>query len=226
MKLYRETQPWGFTDYEIQEGSYTSFQTPIQKVELITNARFGRMLFLDGILQSTTSDEDIYHKALVNAGMANSPKSILIAGGAEGAVAREVLKHSSVKFVKMVDWDADLVDHCYSVEKFNTSALEDARLSYSNKNILNYCDETMRRFDTAFVDLLDINTEEELYQMQTILSSISKICVKGKSVIVVNVGRNKNFAKNLFPDKIKDSDIIEMNIPSFQEPWYLVKYVY
>ena len=226
MNVYRETQPWGVTEYEIIEGSYLTFQTVIQKVEFITNPHFGRMLFLDGVLQSTSSDEDIYHKALVNAGMTANSKNVLIAGGAEGGVAREVLKYSSVKYVKMVDWDADLVEHCHSVEKFNTSALEDPRLSYSNKNILNYSEETMSRFDTVFLDLLDINTEDDLHQTQIILSNILKICVKGRSRIIVNVGRHKSMAQHLVPGEIRESDIIEIHVPSFQEAWYLVKFVY
>lgn len=226
MKLYRETQPWGCTKYDIVEGSYTHFQTKLQKVEFITNPHFGRMLFLDGVLQSTSSDEELYHRTLVNSGMRPSSRKILIAGGAEGGVAREVLKHSSTEYVKMVDWDAELVDHCLVHEKFNVSALEDVRLSYSDKNILNYCEETLRRFDTVFLDLLDINTEEDLYEMQTILSNIMKICVKGKSCIVVNVGRNKECAVNLTPSEVVSSEIIEVHVPSFQEAWYFLKILY
>jgi len=226
MNIYRENQPWGFTEYDIEEGTYTTFQTPLQKVEFITNPHYGRMLFLDGVLQSTTSDEKIYHETLVNAGMRRNSTNVLIAGGAEGAVVREVLKHKCVKHVEMVDWDADLVDHCFFKEKFNTSSFKDSRLSYLDKNISNYCEETLHKFDTIFIDLLDINTEDDLYRMQTILSHILEVCVKGGSTIVVNVGRSKRSAEHLTPTVVKSSEIIEVSVPSFQEPWYFLKLEY
>ena len=226
MNVYREIQPWGKSEYEVNEGSYTTFQTKLQKVEFITNPQFGRMLFLDGVLQSTTSDEHIYHEALVNAGMTNTSKSVLIAGGAEGAVTREVLKWPSVKFVEMVDWDDELVDHCFFKEEFNTSSFKDPRLSYLNENISKYCEETTKKFDTIFLDLLDINTEEDLYKMQTILSHILNVCAKGRVTIVINIGRYKSHAAHLTPTIVQESEVIEIQVPSFQEPWYLLKLIY
>ena len=240
MNTYRETQPWGFTDYEIVEGTHITFETNVQTVDFITNPHFGRILFLDGVLQSTSSDEHIYHEALVNAGMNSASRNVLIAGGAEGGVAREVLKRPSVKYVKMVDWDADLVEHCFMREKFNVTAFEDKRLSYSNKNILNYCEETQRTFDTVFVDLLDIGTEDEFEKMKIILNWIYKVCcqargpgdhrqeVKGVCTIVVNIGRDKSFAERLqrlqrLLQLSQKSEIIQIHVPSFQEPWYLLK---
>ena len=230
MNTYRETQPWGFTDYEIIEGSHITFETNVQKVDFITNPHFGRILFLDGVLQSTSSDEHIYHEALVNAGMNSASRNVLIAGGAEGGVAREVLKRPYVKYVKMVDWDTDLVEHCFMREKFNVTAFEDKRLSYSNKNILNYCEETQRTFDTVFVDLLDIGTEDEFKKMKIILNWIYS--VKGDyCTIVVNIGRDKSFAERIVAlygsqasqRQKSESEIIQIHVPSFQEPWYLLK---
>ena len=53
MREYIELQPWGSTIYDIEADSYLQFQTKMQNVEFITNPYFGRMLFLDGILQSS-----------------------------------------------------------------------------------------------------------------------------------------------------------------------------
>ena len=99
---YIEKQPWGYTSYTASD--MISFNTKRQNVEFITNPFFGRILFLDGILQSTTSDEYIYHESLVSLGMNNNTKKVLIAGGAEGGVAREVLKWDVEKVI-MVDWE-------------------------------------------------------------------------------------------------------------------------
>ena len=53
-------------------------------MDLLTNRYFGRMLFIDNVLQSTTSDEHIYHRTLVKEGMGYIPSPrVLIVGGAE-----------------------------------------------------------------------------------------------------------------------------------------------
>jgi len=76
-----------------------------QSVEIIETAGFGRALVLDGRIQSTEADEFIYHESLVQAAMMThpAPAQVLIAGGGEGATARDVLRHSSVEKVVMVD---------------------------------------------------------------------------------------------------------------------------
>jgi len=61
---FEETQPWGKSTYIVLEGSAISFNTRRASINLITNPFFGRMLFIDGVLQSSTSDEEIYHKAI------------------------------------------------------------------------------------------------------------------------------------------------------------------
>ena len=107
---FEETQPWGKTTYSVLEESAISFNTKRASINLITNPFFGRMLFIDGVLQSSTSDEEIYHKAITQ--HINPSGKILIAGGAEGACARELLKSSTpVLKVIMVDWDGELVEY-------------------------------------------------------------------------------------------------------------------
>jgi spermidine synthase len=219
METYNESQPWGQTLYEIESDSYTTFNTPIQKVELITNPHFGRMLFLDGVLQSATADEHIYHEALVGAGMRPEASSVLIAGGAEGAVAREVLKWSSVTHVQMIDWDAELVYHLQRVEKMNDHIWNDSRFHYSGKDILRFCEETTVSFDTVFLDLLDIDSEKDEQTTEHILKWI-KYILKENSILVMNIGRSKETAKKFAGTK---GEILEILVPSFQEPWYLVK---
>ena len=61
--------------------------TDKQGVDIINSIGWGHMLFLDGVLQSTTQDEIIYHNALVHPlleGLTDRSR-ILIIGGAEGA---------------------------------------------------------------------------------------------------------------------------------------------
>lgn len=80
------------------------------------STEYGRMLFLDGELQSASADEVIYHESLVHPVMAgvemgDAPIRVLVVGGGEGATVREVLKWPNV-VVDWVDYDQDLVNLC------------------------------------------------------------------------------------------------------------------
>ena len=66
-----------------------------------------QVLLLDGKSQSAEADEFVYHELLVHLALLlhPNPKRVFIAGGGEGATAREALKHRSVEEVVMVDID-------------------------------------------------------------------------------------------------------------------------
>jgi len=73
-----------------------------------------KVLFLDGVQQSSLYGEAAYHEALVHPAMLvhPNPKRVAIIGGGEGATLREVLKHKTVEEVTMVEIDQELVELC------------------------------------------------------------------------------------------------------------------
>lgn len=78
---------------------------------------WGRMLVLDGVVQSTEADEFIYHEGIVHpacyAVAASAPvRDVLILGGGEGACLREALRWNSVTNALMVDINEEVVDAC------------------------------------------------------------------------------------------------------------------
>src|SRR5512135_1061336 len=80
-------------------------RTAMQDVEIVETPSYGRMLILDGLIQSAEDDEHVYHEALVHPGLIahDGPREVLIIGGGEGATLREVLRHQSVERATMVD---------------------------------------------------------------------------------------------------------------------------
>ena len=76
-------------------------KTPYQKAHIFWTEVSGLHLFLDGTTQTVESDERIYHESLVHSAMLAHPlpRNVLILGGGEGAVLREVLAHTSVEHV-------------------------------------------------------------------------------------------------------------------------------
>jgi spermidine synthase len=67
--------------------------------KIIDTEFYGRCLVLDGKIQSSEYDEYIYHEMLIKPAMIlhPEPKRVMIVGGGEGAVLREILRHPSVE---------------------------------------------------------------------------------------------------------------------------------
>jgi len=72
--------------------------------------RPNRIVFLDGVVQSTLHGLEAYHEALVHPAMFAhpNPKRVAIIGGGEAATLKEVLKHD-VDMVKMIEIDEEMV---------------------------------------------------------------------------------------------------------------------
>ena len=153
---------WFLEQTTREEGSFHSLKEIIytgaskyQKIDVIRTGSYGKCLVLDGKIQSTEVDEFIYHEALVHPALTlhNSPKRVLIAGGGEGATAREVLKHPSVSEVVIVDIDNDVVvaSKQYHPE-LHSGSFEDNRVKVVIDDARIFI-EKERNFDVIIIDL-------------------------------------------------------------------------
>jgi spermidine synthase len=130
---------------------------------------FDYRFYLDGFLQFSSMDEHRYHEALVHpAFLVPTPttptqeKSVLILGGGDGLVAREVLKHD-VEEVDLVDLDPAVTDFFGSkgpveLQQLNGFSLSDRRLTVHNMDALHYIGNyTGEPYDIIILDLPDPN---------------------------------------------------------------------
>ena len=212
-----ECQPWGVTYYTVEEGTHTSFNTKRARIDLITNPYYGRMLFIDGVLQSTSSDEKIYHSELIKIMREKSPKSVLIVGGAEGALARQVLS-SSVSKVVMVDWDEELVRAMKS-ECFSGGAFDDPRLTLVHEDIFEFIKDS-HTYDYIILDLLDPSLNDLDWFLE-----VCRMCLRRSSKISMNAGGDKDVVEAIINSlDIPGSYITKrtIQVPSFQQEWYLL----
>lgn len=113
---------------------YVEGSTPFQDYLVGRSETWGRMLVLDGVVQSTEADEFIYHEGIVHpacyaAAGAAPVRDALILGGGEGACLREVLRWRSLEHVTMVDIDTEVVEACrLHLPKHHMGAFEDPRV--------------------------------------------------------------------------------------------------
>jgi spermidine synthase len=133
-------------------------RSAFQRVQIIELDAFGRTLVLDGKTQSAEADEWVYHEGLVQPAMVAhpDPRRVFIAGGGEGATAREVLRHPQVTELVMVDLDAEVVALCREhLPNHHRGAFDDPRLRLLHEDALAYLENSTDGFDVIIVDVSD-----------------------------------------------------------------------
>lgn len=133
-------------------------ETDHQRLRVFENAKMGRVLTLDGVVQTTTGDEFIYHEMLSHVPILahGAARRVLIIGGGDGGMAREVLRHTGVEHVTMVEIDAGVVDFSKEfLPTLSAGAFDDPRLDLVIADGAAFVRETDRRFDVMIVDSTD-----------------------------------------------------------------------
>lgn len=124
-----------------------------QEIEIIENPYFGRMLFLDGLVQTTEKDEFFYHEMLIHPAMVThpDPQQILIIGGGDGGALKQTLRYP-VKGVRMVEIDPDVIAVAKKYFPWLLSCLEDKRTEIVTAEGREYLEGSQEKYDIVFVD--------------------------------------------------------------------------
>jgi spermidine synthase len=133
-------------------------RTSIQNVEILETPAWGKVLVLDGLVQSASEDEYVYHEALIHPGMLAhlGPREVLVIGGGEGATLREILSHKSVERVTMVDIDGELVEICKNhLPEWHAGSFDDPRTEVLIGDGRAFLENTDRTFDVIVCDITD-----------------------------------------------------------------------
>lgn len=143
--------------YEVSEVLYRG-KSPYQEFAVVTNPFFGRMLILDGVVQFTERDEFYYHEMLAHVALhaMEAPKTVIVIGGGDGGVIREVLKHPTVEKAYLVDIDSEVTR--VSREFFPTVScgLSDPRVIEAPMDGAIFMQEFQGKADAILVDSTDI----------------------------------------------------------------------
>jgi len=149
-----------FSPYEahLHAISQTVFarRSEFQKIEIMETPAHGRVLVLDGEIQSYAEDEFVYHEALVQPAMIlhPEPQKVLVVGGGEGATLREALRHRSVKKAVMVEIDPLMIEAAKQhLQSFHQGAFDDPRTTVVVADGRAYLAEEKELFDVIVLDL-------------------------------------------------------------------------
>jgi spermidine synthase len=130
-------------------------QTEHQHLVIFENATWGTVLILDGVFQLTTLDEFVYHEMMTHVPLTalDEPRRVLVIGGGDGGVLREVLKHPSVEKATLCEIDRSVIDlSLQHYPQIANGAFDNPRADVVIADGLKYVAETTERFDAIIVD--------------------------------------------------------------------------
>lgn len=139
-----------------REHVYAKKRTKYQSIEIAKLDHLGKVLVLDNIIQLSTLDCDRYHETFAHVPMSclQIPKRVLILGGGDGILAKELLKYDVV--IDLVDIDkyvCQLSD--IHLRDMNDGSLTDPCVNVYNLDAVKYCSEVEHKYDVIFADITD-----------------------------------------------------------------------
>ncbi len=131
--------------------------TPFQELMVVETVEFGKALVLDGAVQTTEKDEYIYHEMIAHVAlMAHpAPRDVLIIGGGDGGSLREVLRHTGVEHVDIVEIDRRVVEVCFYYLPEIAAGFSDPRVQIHYLDGSKYVKEAVHKYDLVIVDSSD-----------------------------------------------------------------------
>jgi spermidine synthase len=160
MIKFTERAPYAPVEYlyDVEEILYKG-KSPFQEFMVIKNPYYGKMLILDDVVQITERDEFFYHEMLTHVVMHAhpGPKKVIVIGGGDGGVVREVLKHKTIEKVYFVEIDEEVINVSRKFFPDVSSGVDDPRVEIK---IMDGADFVAKRkaadIDAVIIDSTDI----------------------------------------------------------------------
>lgn len=134
-----------------------SEKTDFQDLMVIDTVAFGRMLLLDGIIQTTIKDEFVYHEMITHVALntLKNPKKALVVGGGDGGSIREIIKHPSIEQVTLVEIDRRVVEVSKEYLPEISEGLQDPRVEVIYDDGIKHVKDNKNTYDLIIVDSTD-----------------------------------------------------------------------
>ncbi|CAF1112600.1 unnamed protein product [Adineta steineri] len=213
-KWFRETDPvfWPGQEFalEIDEILYQQ-RSKYQDILVFKSKTYGNVLVLDNRIQCTERDEFAYQEMMAFLPLLAhpNPKRVLIIGGGDGGVLREVVKYSQVEQAVLCEIDEDVIN-------VSKKYLPDmAKGFYSPKAIINvgdgfeYLKHHTNEFDVIITDSTAPDGPGEALFQESFFSLMKQalkpphgiICSQGESMWLDLdlIKKMVTFSRNLFP---------------------------
>ncbi|KAG8830773.1 hypothetical protein FRC17_004268 [Serendipita sp. 399] len=138
-----------------------------QDVLVFESETYGNVLVLDGVIQCTERDEFSYQEMIAHLPLAShpNPKKVLVIGGGDGGVVREVLRHESVEEVVLCDIDEAVIRVSKQYLPHMSELLDSSRVRVFVGDGFKFLAENTSTYDVIITDSSDpVGPAESLFQ--------------------------------------------------------------
>lgn len=151
----KQTPDYGITA-KITHTLHTE-RTEFQDLAVIETVEWGRMLVLDGCVMTTLRDEFVYHEMIAHVALSAHPKpeNILVVGGGDGGVMREIIKHHTVKKAVLAEIDGRVIELSKQYLPEIAVALTDPRVDVRVIDGIAHVGDKVDEYDVIIVDSTD-----------------------------------------------------------------------
>ncbi len=176
-----------FTEYWTKNVGLTVRATEVKRIKskyqeilVLETPEFGKMLILDGLVQTTERDEFIYHEMLVHPALLAhpNPERVLIIGGGDGGSVREALKHKQVQEVHLCEIDEEVIITAEKYFPTISNKLRDPKVKIFVEDGNAFLEEKKDYYDVIILDSSDpVGASEVLFSeefYQKVKSSLRK----------------------------------------------------
>ncbi|MBN1864693.1 MAG: spermidine synthase [Victivallales bacterium] len=167
-----------------------SCRSKFQQIDIFKTESCGNMLVLDGIIQATEMDEFSYQEMLSHIPLCchPNPEKVLVIGGGDGGILREVARHDCVKSIDICEIDDEVISCAKKYLPFMACGFEDPRVSVNIADGSEFIKDNQGNYDVIIVDSSDpIGPGEALFQtsfyagMKTALAPQGVIATQAES---------------------------------------------
>ena len=131
--------------------------TDFQRIDVFESKEFGRFISCDGTIVFSEKDEFVYDEMIVHVPMAVHPhvRKVLVIGGGDGGVARELTHYDEIEEIDVVETDHVFIDVCRDYFPDNACGLDDPRVTVFNANGLRFLRTKVDEYDLIISDAID-----------------------------------------------------------------------
>jgi len=166
-------------------------RSKFQDVLVFESTNHGNVLVLDGVIQVTEKDEFAYQEMMAHIPLFAhpNPENVLVIGGGDGGILREIAKHPGVKQIFICEIDGDVIKYSKQYLPGLAVGYDDPRVTVKIMDGAIFMDENQNNFDVIITDSSDpIGPASVLFEtpfynsMHRSLRAGGIVCTQGENI--------------------------------------------